>query len=129
MLLRGRRRGRRADRPAARERARATTPKPTPPRVAQPPPAPPRGAFVDAGQAGTIAVGFAYEDGKAIVTLTDGNGDGVTDTPVAIDGRPARTAAAAASRAPCPGRTSRVDVGGTQLRSRAAAAPAARPPR
>ena len=67
--------------------ARATTPKPTPPRVAQPPPAPPRGAFVDAGQAGPLAVGFAYEDGRAIVTLTNGTGDGVTDTPVAIDGQ------------------------------------------
>ena len=68
--------------------ARATTPKPTPPRVVKPPPAPPRGAFVDAGQAGPLAVGFAYQGGKAIVTLTGGNGDGVTDTPVTIDGQP-----------------------------------------
>ena len=44
--------------------ARANAPKTTPPRVAQPPPAPPRGAFVDAGQAGHVAVGFAYDDGR-----------------------------------------------------------------
>ena len=38
------------------------------------------------GQAGPLAVGFAYQDGRATVTLTDGDGDGVTDTPVTIDG-------------------------------------------
>ncbi len=70
--------------------ARATTPKPTQPRVHRPPPAPPPGAFVDGAQAGPLAVGFAYEGGNAIVTLTGRDGDGVTRTPVTIDGRAPR---------------------------------------
>ena len=87
----------------------------TPPRVAQPPPAPPRGAFVDAAQAGKIAVGFAYDDGKAIVTLTDGSGDGVTDTPVTIDGQPGDDCGRGCFSRAVPGPGVTVDVGGMPL--------------
>ena len=97
--------------------ARATTPPATtpPPPVAQPPPAPPPGAFVDAGQAGKIAVGFAYDDGKAIVTLTDGSGDGVTDTPVTIDGAAGESCGRGCFSRAVPGPGVTVDVGGTPL--------------
>ena len=43
-------------------------------------------------------------DGKATVTLTGRDGNGVTDAPVTIDGRPGSAAAAAASRSRVPGR-------------------------
>jgi hypothetical protein len=100
--------------------ARATTPAPPtttpPPPEAKPPPAPPPGAFVDAGQAGKLAVGFAYKDGTAIVTLTGGNGDGVTDTPVTIDGRPGESCGRGCFSRAVPGHTVTVDVGGRPLR-------------
>jgi copper transport protein len=97
-------------------RATAPAPTPTPPRVSKPPPAPPRGAFVDAGQAGPLAVGFAYKDGKAIVTLTNGSGDGVEDTPVTIDGRAGEDCGQGCFSGVVPGRSVAVDVGGTGLR-------------
>ena len=95
--------------------ARATAPKPTAPRVATPPPAPPAGAYVDAGQAGKLAVGFAYEDGRAIVTLTNGSGDGVEDTPVTIDGRPGTDCGRGCFSGPATGPKVEVGVGGTSL--------------
>ena len=73
------------------------------------------GAFVDAGQAGKIAVGFAYDDGKAIVTLTDGSGDGVTDTPVTIDGAAGESCGRGCFSRAVPGPGVAVDVGGTPL--------------
>jgi hypothetical protein len=56
----------------------------------QRPPPPPRGAFVDGAQAGTLAVGFAYENGRAIVTLLGPDGGGATDVPVSIAGQAPR---------------------------------------
>ena len=96
--------------------AQANTPKPTPPRVQQPPPAPPRRAFVDAGQAGPIAVGFAYQDGRATVTLTGGDGDGVTDRPVTIDGRPGEDCGRGCFTLAAPGPSVAVGVGARNLR-------------
>jgi hypothetical protein len=55
--------------------------------VVQPPPPPPLGAYVEGAQAGPLAVGFAYEAGRAIVTLLGPDGNGATDVPVSIDGR------------------------------------------
>ncbi len=94
----------------------ATTPKPTAPRVVQAPPAPPPGAFVDGAQAGPTAVGFAYARGKAIVTLTGRDGNGVTDIPVSIDGRPARSCGRGCFSLEAPGRSVAVRVGSTPLR-------------
>ena len=95
--------------------ARATAPKPTAPRVPKPPPAPPARAFVDAGQAGPLAVGFAYEGGRAIVTLTNGSGDGVEGTPVTIDGRPGTDCGRGCFAAPAAGPRVAVGVGRTSL--------------
>lgn len=54
------------------------------PSIAEPPPLPPAGAYVDAGQAGPLAVGFAWLDGKANVTLVGQEGAVVKDVPVEV---------------------------------------------
>ncbi len=95
--------------------ARASTPKPTPPRVLKPPPAPPRTAFVDAAQAGPIAVGFAWDSGKAIVTLTGRDANGVTDVPVTIDGGAGEPCGRGCFSRQVPGRSVAVRVGSTDL--------------
>jgi copper transport protein len=95
--------------------AQAKAPTPTAPRVVEPPPPPPRGAFLDAGQAGKLAVGFAYLDGVAIVTLTGGDGNGVGDVPVTIDGIGAERCGRGCFTRPAPGPAVRVGVGGTHL--------------
>jgi copper transport protein len=53
-------------------------------KPAVPPPAPPAGAYVDAGQAGRLAVGFAWLDGKTTVMLVGPDGGVVTDVPVRV---------------------------------------------
>jgi methionine-rich copper-binding protein CopC/putative copper export protein len=54
------------------------------PSVPQPPAAPPSRAYVDAGQAGPLAVGFAWLDGKVWVTLVGQDGGVVTNVPVQV---------------------------------------------
>jgi copper transport protein len=70
------------------------------PNVPQPPPAPPARAYVDAAQAGPLAVGFAWLDGRVAVTLVGQDGGVVTDVPIQV----AST-----------GRLVRVSVAGTTL--------------
>ena len=82
-------------------RARATTVRTTPSNVPPPAPAPPPGAYVDAGEAGKLAVGFAWLDGKATVTLVGPDGAAVTNVPVSLRSS---------------GRKFRVTVAGTTLR-------------
>jgi methionine-rich copper-binding protein CopC/putative copper export protein len=82
-------------------RARATTVRTTPSNVPPPAPGPPPGAYVDAGEAGKLAVAFAWLDGKATVTLVGPDGAAVTDVPVNVTSS---------------GRTFRVAVAGTTLR-------------
>src|SRR5262249_45406343 len=69
--------------------------------VAQPPSPPPAGAYVDAGQAGRLAVGFAWHDGKVKVTVVGQDGNVLSDVPVRVAGS---------------GRTVRVAVAGKTLR-------------
>ena len=95
--------------------ARATAPTPTPPQVRRPPPAPPRGAFVDSAQAGPLAVGFAWRNGLATVTLTDRRGDAATRTPVTIDGHTPQRCGRGCFRFPVRGRTVPVTVGSERL--------------
>jgi copper transport protein len=71
------------------------------PNIAEPPPLPPPGAFVDAGRAGRLAVGFAWLRGKVTVTLVGQDGGVLTGVPVEV----AST-----------GRLVRVTVAGTTLR-------------
>jgi len=66
-----------------------------------PPSGPPPGAYVDAGQAGPLAVGFAWLDGRSRVTLVGPNGGLVTNVPVHVSRE---------------GRTVTVSVAGTTLR-------------
>jgi hypothetical protein len=82
-------------------RARVTTVRTTPSNVPPPAPAPPPGAYVDAGRAGKLAVGFAWLDGKVTVTLVGPDGAAVRDVPVSVSKS---------------GRTFRVNVAGTTLR-------------
>jgi copper transport protein len=69
--------------------------------VSRPPSPPPAGAFVDAGQAGRLAVGLAWLDGKVKVTVVGQDGNVLSDVPVRVAGS---------------GRTVRVAVAGTTLR-------------
>ena len=69
--------------------------------VALPPSPPPAGAYVDAAQAGRLAVGFAWLDGKVKVTVVGQDGNVLNDVPVRVE------------RA---GRSVSVTVGGTVLR-------------
>jgi copper transport protein len=69
--------------------------------AAVPPSPPPAGAYVDAGQAGKLAVGFAWLDGRVKVTVVGQDGNVVEDEPVRI----ARS-----------GRSVRVEVAGKTLR-------------
>ena len=69
----------------ARSAARTATPS----NVRPPPPAPASGAFVDARQAGRLAVAFAYLQGRATVTLIAPDGQGAPGVPVTIGGRAA----------------------------------------
>jgi methionine-rich copper-binding protein CopC/putative copper export protein len=71
--------------------------------IAAPPSPPPAGAYVDAGQAGRLAVGFAWLDGKVTVTLVGPEGRVVNDVPV---------------RVASSGRTVDVTTAGTTLRFR-----------
>jgi copper transport protein len=96
--------------------ARPRAAKPTPPAVSQPPPAPPLGAFVDAAQAGRLAVGFAYEAGTAIVTLLGPDGSGATGVPVSIGGQAPHLCGRGCFSARVPGPTIAVRVGATALR-------------
>lgn len=80
-------------------RARSFLPN-APTALPQPPTPPPAGAFVDAGQAGRLAVGFSWLDGKPSVTVVGPDGDVVGNVPVHL----VRT-----------GRTVRVTVAGTTL--------------
>ena len=50
------------------------------------------------------------------MTLTNGDGDGVTDTPVAIDGQAGEDCGRGCFAAAVPGPDVAVDVGGTNLR-------------
>ena len=52
--------------------------------IAPLPSPPPAGAYVDAGQAGRLAVGFAWLDGKVTVTLVGPEGRVVNDVPVRV---------------------------------------------
>jgi len=54
--------------------------------VPLPAPEPPPGVFVDAGQAGKLAVGFAWRSGRGTVTVVGPDGSGVSNEPVTIDG-------------------------------------------
>ena len=74
--------------------AQAEVPLPSPP---------PAGAYVDGGQAGRLAVGFAWLDGKVTVTLVGPEGRVVNDLPV---------------RVASSGRTVDVTTAGTTLRFR-----------
>jgi len=73
-------------------RARSALPS-APTAVALPPPPPPAGAFVDARQAGRLAVGFSWLDGKAAVTVVGPDGNVVHDVPVHL-ARAGRTVSA-----------------------------------
>jgi methionine-rich copper-binding protein CopC/putative copper export protein len=53
--------------------------------VALPPSPPPPGAYVDAGQAGRLAVGFAWLDGEVKVTVVGQDGNVANDVPVRIE--------------------------------------------
>ena len=66
-----------------------------------PPPPPPAGAYVDAGQAGPFAVGFAWLRGRSTVTVVGPNGGVATGVPVHVAAH---------------GRSVRVSVAGTTLR-------------
>src|SRR5262249_26551104 len=55
-------------------------------KVALPPSPPPAGAYVDAGQAGRLAVGFAWLDGKVKVTVVGQDGNVLDDLPVRVAG-------------------------------------------
>jgi copper transport protein len=52
--------------------------------VPTPAPAPPAGAYVDAREAGPLAVGLALLDGKPTVTVVGPDGGAVTDEPVHV---------------------------------------------
>jgi hypothetical protein len=98
-------------------RAQGLSPRVTPTRpVAQPPPAPPAGAYVDAAQAGRLAVGFAWRGGEATVTLTDPAGGGVSDVPVTIEGGAARRCGSGCFSRIVSDRSVDVRVGATELR-------------
>jgi copper transport protein len=64
-----------------RARSAVSSAQPTGPVQPAPPPA---GAYVDAGQAGPLAVGFAWLDGKVTVTLVGQDGGVVTNVPVEV---------------------------------------------
>jgi len=90
-------------------------PKTTPPQAErEPPPPPPRGAYVDAAQAGRLAVGFAYRDGVVTITLTDPNGAGAANVPVSIEGTP-RICGRGCFTTRVAGRSVDVTVGSTPL--------------
>ncbi len=94
-------------------RARASAATPTPSNVPLPPRAPPVGAYVDAAQAGKLAVGLAWRNGVATVTVVDPDGGGGR-VPVQIDGRAAAECGRGCFTATS-GRTVNVAVGGTTL--------------
>ena len=98
-------------------RAQGLAPGATPARpVVPPPPTPPPGAYVDAAQAGRLAVGFAWRRGEAIVTLTGPSGGGVADVPVAIEGGPSRSCGSGCFSRIVSDREVDVRVGTTDLR-------------
>ena len=69
------------------------------PAAAVPPPAPPPDAFVDARQAGTLAVGLAVTRGRTTVTVLGPDARGVRGLDVRVDGRPATPCGAGCYRA------------------------------
>ena len=93
-----------------------------PPAAPVPPPGPPPGAFVDAGQAGPLAVGFAWASGRATVTLVGPEGGGATGERVTIDGR-SPAGCGDGCYAAAAGRSVRVTVGGRTLRFAVPASP------
>ncbi len=80
-----------------------------------PPPAtpPPAGAYVDAAQAGKLAVGFAWRSDVATVTVVGPDG-GAVGVPVQIEGRAAATCGRGCFTAPA-GRSVAVSVAGHLL--------------
>jgi copper transport protein len=82
---------------------------PTPP--AAPYVLPPRGAVVDAGELGPLAVGIGRERGSATVTLLDQSGAGAAGRHVLVDGRRARSCGAGCYRADARPGPLRVTVG------------------
>lgn len=67
--------------------ASAGAPEQAPPPVSSTPPTPPRNAFVDARQAGTLAVGLAVASGRTTVTVLGPDGNGERGLDVRVDGR------------------------------------------
>jgi methionine-rich copper-binding protein CopC len=94
-------------------RARAAVVRTTQSNVPLPPPAPPIGAFVEAAQAGKLAVGFAWRAGVATITVVGPDG-GAVGLPVQIEGHPAAQCGRGCFTAPA-GRTAAVSVAGTPL--------------
>jgi copper transport protein len=66
-------------------RARSALPT-APTALPLPPPPPPAGAFVDARQAGPLAVGFSWLDGRSSVTVVGPDGNVVRNEPVRLAG-------------------------------------------
>ena len=94
-------------------RARGSTVRTTASNVPLPPPAPPLGAYVDAAQAGKLAVGFAWRAGVATITVVGPDG-GAVGLPVQIEGHAAAECGRGCFTAPA-GRTVAVSVAGTPL--------------
>jgi len=95
--------------------AQSTASRPaTPEQEREPPPPPPRGAYVDAAQAGRLAVGFSYLDGLVRITLTEPDGDGAADVPLTIEGSP-RVCGRGCFQTRVTGRSVDVTVGATPL--------------
>ena len=94
-------------------RARASAVQTTQSNVPLPPPAPPRGAFVDAAQSGKLAVGFAWRSGVATITVVGPDG-GAVGLPVQIEGRAAAECGRGCFTAPA-GRSVAVSVAGELL--------------
>lgn len=95
-----------------REQAAAAT---TQSNIPLPAPEPPPGVFVDAGQAGKLAIGFAWRSDLGTVTVVGPDGEGVSNDPVEIDGAAASTCGTGcfSGRAL---RNATVQVNGTTLR-------------
>jgi copper transport protein len=85
------------------------------PSVAQRPPAPPAGAFVDGRELGTNAVGLAVGDGKATVTVMGPDGTGVNGLQVSVDSFRARSCGDGCYRTIATATPSEVRIGRSRL--------------
>src|SRR5215208_6423302 len=85
-----------------------------PPPVASTPPLPPPDAFVDARQAGTLAVGLAVASGRTTVNVLGPDGNGARGLDVRVDGGRATACGPGCYRASV-ARPSDVRVGGRRL--------------